>query len=506
LNLFWEIIAGVQTKLSSTPEAGETDLARVAGRGTVYITAAKLWFLVSGYGINFVLPRLMTPDEFGQYKVVVGIVSVINAVVITGTYQTVSKFVSQEPAQAGAVKRAALRLQLLVGGGASLGFLALAPVISHYLRDVRLTGLFRIASLIILAYAFYAVFTGYLNGQRRFPTQAALDAGYSTMKLAFILLLVVMGFGVAGGVSGFALAAAAVLGLSMLAAGRADVVGSMRAGTLFSFQAYLLVFTLVLNLLQKVDLILIKALSSADATAASENAAYYAAALDLANVTYQVVISATFVVFPLVSKSTFAADGDRTRVYIATTVKYTLIVMAVVATLFSANASEVLHVVYRQAYQAGGPALQVVSYGMLLYGLLIICTTIITASGRPRVSIIIGVAALAASAVLNWALIPRYGIAGAAMGTTAAMAVGACAGMAYLIRRFGRFASWTSLARIVGCAAVIYAISIAIPLHTRLGTLVKLSALGIGYVGLLIASRELTREDLKLVAGILGRG
>jgi hypothetical protein len=78
--------------------------------------------------------------------------------------------------------------------------------------------------------------------------------------------------------------------------------------------------------------------------------------------------------------------------------------------------------------------------------------------------------------------------------------------MAYLIRRFGRFASWTSLARIVGCAAVIYAISIAIPLHTRLGTLVKLSALGIGYVGLLIASRELTREDLKLVAGILGRG
>src|SRR5712692_973565 len=341
----------------SKPAASADNVAAIAGRGTIYITAAKIWFMVSGYGIHFILPRLMTREQFGIYQVVVGVVSVINAVIITGTYQTVSKRVSEDETNAGSVRSSALKLQVLIGGGASLAFFLLAPVVASYLNDARLVNHLRLASLITLAYSFYAVFTGYFNGRKRFLTQASLDMSYSTFKLAFVVLFVWLGFGVAGGIGGFALAAASVLALSILVAGRGERTKPVRARDLLQFQSYLLLFTLAINLLQKTDLILVKALSSADATTASENAASYGAVINVANITYQAIISATFIIFPLVSQATFARDRERTRTYISNTLRYTLMIMALLATLFSANARGVLSLVYPPEYQAGSAAL-----------------------------------------------------------------------------------------------------------------------------------------------------
>src|SRR2546425_1085542 len=217
------------------------NIAAVAGPGTIYITAAKIWFVVSGAAIHFVLPRFLTPEQFGMYEVVVYVVSIVNAVIITATYQSVSKRISEDEANAGAVKAKALKLQVLVGGGASLGFFLLAPVIAGYLNDLRLVPYLRFASL----------------------------------------------------------------------------------------------FTLAINLLQRIDLIMVKTLSSADASVASENAGYYGAAINVANVTHQAIVSATFVIFPLISQSTFAKDREKTRTYITNTLRYTLMVMALIATLFS---------------------------------------------------------------------------------------------------------------------------------------------------------------------------
>src|SRR5262249_25016876 len=135
------------------------DIATVAGRGTILITAAKIWFMVSGYGIAFPLARLVREESYGLYRVVINTVSIINAVIVTGTYQTVSKYVSQEPENADSIKTKALALQLYVGGAASAGFFLLAPIIASSLNDPRLTPYLRLASLITLRYSFYSAYT-----------------------------------------------------------------------------------------------------------------------------------------------------------------------------------------------------------------------------------------------------------------------------------------------------------------------------------------------------------
>src|SRR5262249_6248132 len=198
----------------------------------------------SGAAIHFILPRLMTAEQFGMYEVAVYVVSVINAVIITATYQSVSKRISEDEQNAGSVKAKALKLQIVVGGGASLGFFLLAPMIANYLNDARLVNYLRLASLITLAYSFYALFTGYFNGRKRFLTQASLDMSYSTLKLGFIVLLVWLGYGVAGGIGGFALAAASVLALSAVVAGKSKQNNPVSARQLLGFQAYVLLFTL----------------------------------------------------------------------------------------------------------------------------------------------------------------------------------------------------------------------------------------------------------------------
>jgi stage V sporulation protein B len=445
----------------------------------------------------------MSNEQFGLYQIVIGIVSIINAVVVIGTSQTVSKYISQDESRADSVKAKALKLQVAVGGTLALGFFLLAPVIAGYLNDARLTNYLRLAALITLSYSFYSVFTGYFNGQKKFLTQAALDATYSTLKLVSIVLLVWAGFGVAGGVTGFALAAMGVLGLSAIIAGKGRRTGEVRAKDLFAFQFYLLAFTLVLNLLQKVDLILVKALSSPDADVASANAGFYGAAINVANITYQVIISVTFVIFPLVSQATFANDRKLTQTYIANTLRYTLMIMALLATLFSANAASVLHVIYPDPYQASSGALGWVAFGMLAFGLLYVLTTIISASGRPTVSLIIGVVTLAASAALNALLIPRAGLTGAGLATTLAMFIGAGIGIVYLLTRFGALIPPLSLARIAACSAIIYALSLAYTPASKSLIVVKLAALCLLYVIALMASREIGGDELRLVQRVV---
>ena len=74
-----------------------------SGRGLVFITGAKLYFIATGFLVQLGLPRLLgSPEVFGQYSLAMSIVSVINNVLIAATVQSVSKRVSEDPALAGA--------------------------------------------------------------------------------------------------------------------------------------------------------------------------------------------------------------------------------------------------------------------------------------------------------------------------------------------------------------------------------------------------------------------
>ncbi len=495
------------------------DLAARAGRGTIYITASKLWFMVTGAVMYFVLPQLIPQTDVGDYKVVTGLVSIINAVVVTGTIQTVSKFVSQTPEHADAIKQKALRLQCLLGFGAAAAFALAAPLVAGALNDDRLVPYLRLAALITASYTFYAVFVGVLNGRKDFLRQAGLDAFYSTAKVVLIIALTAaFGFTVTGAISGFAAAAFAVLVVAAFVVGLKGSAADSPVGfgNLLQFQLALVAFLFVNNLLMRADLLIVKATISPDAAAASAAAGAYGAALDFAYIVFQIIISITFVIFPLVSEATFKEDVAVVQGYVRGTLRATLAISALPAALFSANAAEVLRLVYPPEYAVAAPALRIVAIGMLSFAVVTVLTSVISSGGRPWVSVAIVTATLAIDAGLNVVLIPRLGLAGAAIGTSIAMAAGAAGCAAFVRTRYGALVSPLTIARVAAAAAAVYAISLVLPsdeffrglgaggLVIKAAVAAEFAVLGLVYLALLVVLREIGSDEWRLARRIVG--
>src|SRR4030095_7324632 len=94
------------------------------------------------------------------------------------------------------------------------------------------------------------------------------------------------------------------------------------------------------------------------------------------------------------------------------------------------------------------------------FGLFYVLTTIISASGRPGISLLFGAVTLFVSTILNFLLIPTRGLTGAAIATTVSMSLGATFGCIYLWSRFRTLFSSMTAMRLMACAGVTYAVSL----------------------------------------------
>lgn len=157
--------------------------------GYIAISAAKFVFMLSGFAIDFALPRSLSPADFGNYGVTIGFLSIFNMMLVIGAIQTVSKFVSEQPEQKRPIMATAFRSQALLGGGISLLLLLSAPYLAKIFKDPSLTSPFRIGAGIPFFYAFYATVIGLLNGQKRYQAQAMMDMATAVIKTVCIISL-----------------------------------------------------------------------------------------------------------------------------------------------------------------------------------------------------------------------------------------------------------------------------------------------------------------------------
>jgi len=258
---------------SAGPTAGNPSVQRAA-RGVLSISAAKLYFIAAGYSVQLALPRLLgSPEQFGLYSSALSLVSIVTNVLIAATIQTVSKRVSESPADTPHILRQGLLLQLMVGGGLALtALVAAGPLATQVLLDPLLAPLLRIAAVVILCYALYATLVGALNGQQLFAKQAALDMTYTTLRTVGIVGAAALGLGALGAASGFAGAAVLVLStaLFVVGLGARDPAQSFDLRAWFRLLAPLWIYQLCLNFMLQIDLAVLKGNVASMAQAAGE--------------------------------------------------------------------------------------------------------------------------------------------------------------------------------------------------------------------------------------------
>jgi stage V sporulation protein B len=495
-----------------------------AKRGLLLISAAKLWFMIAGYAIEFGLPHALSTTSFGLWKVFMSFISPVNNVLVTGTIQGVSKFVSERDGRRGAVVRSALRLQAVVGGIVALAFVVGAPFAADALHDPQLTTPLRIGAGVILCYSFYAVFVGAANGARAFQKQALLDITFSTLRAGFVVAAAVLTRSPTLCVAAFVVAAATILGGSTVVVGvgpaPTTVEDRLPAATLWRFFAGVAVYLLIVNLLMFVDGLVLKRLvhEAAEraglanpADVANVREAYYGAAQALSRLPYQLILAVTFVIFPLVSRATFDKDLDKTRGYVRTTMRYSLLAVALMASSIAARPEAAVRLLYKAEYAVAGPALALLAVGYACFALFNIACTIINGAGKPMASVVIGALTLAGAAGGTWIAIGRAlagsapdgtaSLVAAAGATAGAMAFGLVASALYLLREFGAVVAPLSILRVGVCVAAALAVGRVWPstgfLGGKLGTLVQMACSAIAFTVVAIGSGELRLADLR---------
>jgi len=494
-----------------------------AGRGLLFITGAKLWFMVAGYAVQFGLPRALgAPEAFGLWVLVLALVSPVNNVMVTATIQGVSKFCSEAEGRVPSVTRAALRMQSVLGGGTALAFVLLAPWVANFEHDAALTPHLRLAAGVVLAYSFYAVLVGAANGARQFHKQAALDVTFSTLRAILVVGAGWFLHSAMAAIGGFVAAAMMVMVLAVVMVGpgaglfRKAPAERFPTGKLVRFFSGIAVYLLIVNLMMFVDGLLLKRLVSEAAAragaldptqVANAQEGFYGAAQAIARIPYQLILAVTFVIFPLISKATFSQETARTQRYVRSTMRYSLLVVALLAATLGARPEAVMGLLYKPEYLVGATALGALLVGYVCFSLFTIACTILNGAGHTRSTVTIGLISLALATAANWIAIDRALATGhdplrwAAWATAGAMGAGLLLSGVWVLRTFGAFLSPLSLVRTGLASAAAWGVGRVWPTHGllggKVGTLASLSVCGLAFLVVAIGSGELRPSELR---------
>jgi len=472
------------------------------GRGTIYLMAANVALLLAGYIIHFGLGRILGPEEYGLFGVILSLMTTINIVLASGFPQGASKYIAEDDSQTGSIVRYANRAQLVFSVMLFALYFGLAGVIANLLNDSTLTPYIRYSALVIPAYAFYSIYgAGYLNGMRQFGNQAIALTASSIVKVGVVLVLVLLGFGVKGAIGGYFVAAVVGFLLSWKLWKPVKNSGANFAWRkMVSFGIPVTLFAMTVFLLMNIDLFVVKAISGG-----KDEVGYYTSAATISKSTYFIFAGLAMTLFPSISKSTSINDMELTGSYIRQSMRYMLMLLIPGILLISATSGDLLTLFYSSVYIEAARPLSILVFGLGFITIFFVLANVIMGSGRPRITLGIASLLMVIDILLNIFLISRYELIGAACATTITGFIGMSAAMVYVLWRFKALVSAKSAIKICLASVLIYAIVLMIPTSPVWLPVIYICMFAL-YAGILLLLKELGREDLYTFKRIMPLG
>jgi stage V sporulation protein B len=226
---------------------------------------------------------------------------------------------------------------------------------------------------------------------------------------------------------------------------------------------------------------------------------------------YQLLISINFILFPMLAGA--VRDHDRAAIarYVSTGVRIALLVAGLMVSITGGLSTQLIRLVFgAQAAELGGRSLSLLSLGFGAFAIFGVLTTVLNSLKRERASV--GVTGLGVLAVLAFC----FGrVRGSHFGeellfrTASATSVGlavATIGAALIVRHTaGAVVAPKTVLRVVGAVILTVLVGRAAPDSGPIVTIALSAALALLYLVLLVASRELGKTDLALVARVVRR-
>jgi len=505
-----------------------SDTARNAGRGGLAVLGAKVFFILIGFAQQTILPRLIGSDGYGALSRILAPANIVNNVVISSSIQGVSRSVAQVPDdKAPEAFRRTLNVHVAIAIPMALLFFFFAPLYASFQKAPHILLPLRIVSLVVLGYGLYAPLIGSLNGRRLFTRQAGLDVTYAILRTTGLLGLgwffARSGQGILGACIGFALAALLIFPIAARLSGlgrRGDAGPSVRA--YLAFIAPVAIGQIAVQLLMQSDIMVLgrfashlvidQGLTGEVATkAADEIVGWYRGCQLFAFLPYQLLISLTFILFPMLAKAKAEDDRQAIASFVKSGTRLALVFACIMVGTVSALGPHLLRLVYPLDFsQQGGDALRLLALGQGAFAIFYVETTVLTSLGRERIGALLTWVAVGLIFVLSW-------LAGAsstggvqllertAAATTIALTIASVAG-AFLVRKVaGAFAAPLTLLRVFAALAITVIAGMRVPWLGKLFVLPEAGVVALLAALVLVVTGEIGRDDLAMVRNVIAR-
>jgi len=463
------------------------------GKDTLYIILAQILSIASGYAVHIGMGRILGPEQYGEFGVIMSLLTVLEVFLVRGVRETVTKYTAEFPEETRAIKRQALKIEAVFGGAMFFIFYFSAGPIALAFHDLNLVRSLRISAFIIPLIAIYSVYIGTLSGQMMFGKRAISMNVQSLGKVAAVYFFALLGFGLEGAVGGYVVAYILALFAVLYLSRDGQKAGRVfSARKLVSFAIPIIIFTGTLSLLMNLDIFFVKTLIEE-----GQAAGFYTSALALTRAPYLVFSALAITLLPIISQLTSSNQPQEASRYINKSLRLLLIIHAPLAFFTAGQSDAIIRLIYSSRYLPAARPLGILIFGVTFLTFFSVLAAVITGSGQPKTSMFVALALLPLDFLLNLFLIPRFGLSGAATATTLTCLAGFIVSAFFVRKKFGSLMKGYSLLRILACSFLLY-------IMTRLWPVSGWSLVpyGLGlfaiYLLLLILFKEIQRDDLNL--------
>ncbi len=481
------------------PSTASERAHREVSQGTAQMLAGKLLLLVAGFAISMILARALGPAAFGAYGIIMSMLTWVQTVQSTGVGGATENLTPQYTDAPQVIEWTAKALLMAWSVVLWLVVWFGAPMLTTLIGLEDGLWIVRLASVDILLMGWAFALRGVLAGQRRFAEFSVTLVIQAVTKLACIAVLLGFGLTLELVIVAHVLGTAALLVYLLVRYHSRPARPSLSlARTMVRIGTHVSIGTIATQLLLNFGFWLLPTLSPGS----DAEIGLYVASLHLTRMLTLVPSVLTGVVFVTLAWGLAESDREARRAAaqhrIQAAMRIALLILAFPTAILLVDASPILSLLYSDVYAGGAAILRGLTVAFVVYAFVDLLFAALQTSGL----FAFGAATLAAlipvNLVLNVLLVPGHGAVGVTLALVLTMTGAAIIGIVASIRRFGSIVVPLSLLRCVAAGAVIAGLAAWFPIEGAL-LLVKFAVLGLLYLLLLAASRELKVADFTVL-------
>lgn len=475
-------------------------------KATFWVIVSEFIYNFSGYIIQSAAGRILEPGDYGRFGIIVALTTMTIVLFGQSVPTAMSKYLSEifekEPGLIPIIKRQTAKIQLVIVGAVTAAFFLLAPVIARLLHDDSLTALFRLSTLIIPAFGLASFYFSYYTGIHKFKIQALLKTSRGILRIIFIiglaLLLKSRGLALPGAILGYVIVPSIIFleAFSLDPYRKSKGTGNFNRNKLLVFAWPVTIFLIAYQLLNTIDLYLVKSIMHSDFQTGIYNAAY-----TVGTIPYNLFYALTIILLPSISKTTAANDRKNTKQIIGQSMRFMTMLLIPICLLMSTFSQPVISLFYSTKYALAAPIMSVYVLAEGFLTVFYVLTFILNGAGKVKVPMNVALLGLLLNTFITYFLIRSYGLMGAAAGTALMALVVMLVGLIYTYREFGYLFKLKSFLKIIFASVIMY-LAAQLFSQGRIIFIVWSLILFVFYLGMLYLLGEFTKADLDYIKSL----